>query len=104
MLSFCLTNLILGLLECPINIVVGSPHSWYPLVIVSKAFLEVYAQLRENDSVCSLLIDLRSESLPGAPSNSGEGVGALFFGTIKCWKQNEDELEHEVQKTCSSLW
>jgi hypothetical protein len=66
------THSILRLLECAVDVIIGLPNTRYTLLVIPKPLLKMTPKLAQEDSVGGLLINLRSENLPGSLAQSSE--------------------------------
>lgn len=58
------TNLISGILEGTVDIIIWAPHSRYTMFVIPESLLEVCTELAQNNIIRRLLINLCPESQP----------------------------------------
>jgi hypothetical protein len=91
------TDLILSLLEGPVDVVLGLPHPRHACLVVPEPLLEMATQFAKDHRLRSLLVDFGTESLPCASSQCGERVGILFVCAVEAYDVMSTEAKNSIK-------
>lgn len=93
--------MILRLLEGTIDIIIRFPNPGHTGFIVPEALLEVSSQLREDDCISGLLINLGAQDKPSSLAQDSKSVRVFFVSTIEACRN--PIMNNEVIKIVESL-
>lgn len=83
-----MTDLLLRVAECTIDIIVRPPDPRDTVLVVPEALLEVCPELAKEDGVRGLFLDLGAERKPCTLAKRGQGSGVLLVRAVETWKSD----------------